>query len=46
MFWAIPKRNITSPIKRNNGTGRREKEVIDLKMFNMSWVKPISPQKI
>jgi hypothetical protein len=41
--WAIPKRNITSPINRKRGTGSSEKEVIDLEILRMSWVSPTSP---
>jgi hypothetical protein len=43
IFCAIPKRNMTSPIRRNKGTGRREKELMDREMLNTSWVSPPSP---
>jgi hypothetical protein len=36
IFWAIPNRNMTSPINKKSGTGRSEKEVIDLKTLKIS----------
>jgi hypothetical protein len=36
IFWAIPKRNMISPMRRKSGTGRSEKELIDRKMLKIN----------
>jgi hypothetical protein len=33
-------------MRRNSGTGSREKELIDRKILKINCVSPISPQKI